>query len=255
VVAFDADSTLWLTDVANRLWDYLLSGRRLRPEAAPVIAAALASQDGASSGDPYRDMARLQDLYAEGRADERVVVTLQATGLAGFTVDEVRRLAAASFASPERSLASVCFEGMAELIGNLREAGARVVIVSGSPQIAVEEAVRVYGLAPENVCSLRSRIVAGRLQPELDGPLTSGAGKVEAYRRLGLAAPLAAFGDSPSDLPLLRTATGLAGLVNPRPGLLAEAGTIPAPVRCIRISRTVSGLAAELPDQNESTLV
>src|SRR5258705_3125465 len=70
VVAFDADSTLWLSDVANRLWDYLLTGRLLRPEAAGAVAAALASQGEEPNGDPHADMARLFELYSDGRADE-----------------------------------------------------------------------------------------------------------------------------------------------------------------------------------------
>ena len=254
-IAFDADSTLWASDVANRLWDYLIAGRLLRPDAAPHIAGVLREQGGEPVGDPHRDMAALLERYARGLADERAVVALQATGLAGFTEEEVREVARASFLAGRSTLAGACFDGMPDLVDALRAAGARVVVISGSPQLAVEEAALLYAIPAADVASLRSRVVAGRLTTELDGPLTAGEGKVTVYARLCEAPPLAAFGDSPSDIPLLQSATHLACMVNPRPGLRAATPTIPAPVRWIRIPRTVSGTAATIPDTDESTLV
>ena len=57
-IAFDADSTLWASDVANRLWDYLIAGRLLRPDAAPHIAGVLREQGGEPVGDPHRGLAK-----------------------------------------------------------------------------------------------------------------------------------------------------------------------------------------------------
>jgi HAD superfamily phosphoserine phosphatase-like hydrolase len=253
-VAFDADSTLWFSDVANRLWDRLLGERLLRPESGPHIAAVLRAQQGEPTGDRHRDMEALLDLYARGRADERAVVAVQATGLVGFTEQEVREIARASFASG-RPLRGTCFEGMAELIGALRGAGARVVVVSGSPQLVVEEAARLYEIGAEDVSSLRTRVEAGRITAEISGPLTAHEGKLAGYALLSDVPPLAAFGDGASDIPLLRSATGLACMINPRPRLRAATREMPAPVRWIRIARTVSGEETPVPDVDESTIL
>jgi phosphoserine phosphatase len=90
---------------------------------------------------------------------------------------------------------------------------------------------------------------------EIDGAFTTGAGKVAALRRAGLFPPLAAFGDSPSDIPMLRSATGLAGMVNPRPGLRAVSGTMSDRARWVRITRTVAGFDVPVPEQDESTIL
>src|SRR5262245_38139232 len=229
-IAFDADSMLWFSDVANRLWDHLLGQKLLRPESGLHIAAVLRGQGAEPTGDPHRDMAALFDLYARGPADERAVVAAQATGLVGFTEEEVRCIARASFDSG-RPLSGACFEGMAELIDAVRRAGARVVVISGSPQLVVEEAARLYGIGPEDVSSLRTRVEQGRLIAEIDGPLTAHDGKLAGYALLSDVPPLAAFGDGPSDIPLLRSATGLACMINPRPGLRAASRDMRAPVR------------------------
>jgi len=253
-IAFDADSTLWFSDVANRLWDHLLGEKLLRPEAGPHIAAVLRAQEGEPTGDPHRDMAALFDLYARGRAEERAVVAVQAIGLVGFTEEGVREVARASFALG-RPLPGTCFEGMAELLDALRAAGARLVVVSGSPQLVVEEAARLYGIGAEDISSLRTRVEAGRLTAELQGPLTAHEGKLAGYALLSDVPPLAAFGDGPSDIPLLRSATGLACMINPRPGLRAATREMAAPVRWIRIPRTVSGEETPVPDVDESTIL
>src|SRR5262245_8242628 len=97
VVAFDADSTLWLSDVANRLWDYLIARRLLRSEAGPHIAAVLETQGGEPSGDPHRDATGLFDRYAAGLADERAIIEVQAAGLVGFAESDLRAAVRESF--------------------------------------------------------------------------------------------------------------------------------------------------------------
>ena len=236
VVAFDADSTLWMSDIANRTWAYLL-------------------EEKLPSRSTCEEMSQLSSQYDEGRLEEIRIVKAQATGLAGFRVEELREIARAAFAAGAHSLADVCFAGMRELIDGLRGRGARVIVISGSPQVLVEEAARLYDIPAEDVGALRTGIVEGRLTGSLAGPLTTGEGKVVACMQMCGAPPFAAFGDAPTDIPLLRSATALAGLINPRPGLRSAAASLGARVRCIRIPRTMSGIEVPLPDRDESTIV
>lgn len=93
------------------------------------------------------------------------------------------------------------------LIERLGGCGWTVVVVSGSAEWAVEEAVVSLGVAPGAVRGQRVRIRGDRLTREPEPPHVFGPGKVQVLSTLLPAPPDLALGDSPNDRELLGWAT------------------------------------------------
>jgi phosphatidylglycerophosphatase C len=223
--ATDADGTLWAADVAELCWDRVLSEGLMRSAAAAPMAAELTQAGGTSSGDVHDDARALFELYASGRTGDIPILKAMAFCYAGWSEPELR-----AFASElaQKELAPHVYATTRELLRGLIESGVRLAVVSGSPQVVVEEAVAMLDLGA--VLPVRG-MVLGRsgqtLTAKIGEPLTWYGGKVEALGPVLNGAPLAAaFGDTTGDQQLLDSAE-IAVLVHPRPSLRDHANASP----------------------------
>lgn len=137
-----------------------------------------------------------QDLYGAYR---ELVHTL----VAGRTFEEVRRLAEDAL---ERGTArgSVRLRpGMAALVASLQASGWWVRVVTASPTALVQPLASRYGIPPEHVLGMRSRMERGRYLPELEEPVPIASGKLDVLRAHAGRDPLFTTGDSRSDHALM----------------------------------------------------
>mgnify|MGYP002012094238 CR=1 FL=1 len=141
--------------------------------------------------------------------------------LAGLLEADVKAWASESMASflPPR-----IFAPMQSLIASFqRDPAWEVVVVSASSRWVVEAAAPSLGLRPEQVLGIGVAVEGGVLTDRVLEPVTNDVGKVAAVRDHFGRAPALAVGNSTHDVPLLASATELAMVVNPSPGLYQEA--------------------------------
>jgi len=91
--------------------------------------------------------------------------------------------------------------GMHEMVRNFRKKGARVWIVSASPQVVCELVGSNFEIKPENVLGMK---VAGNGREITRFPW--GLNKVRALREVGVTKSLLAFGDGEGDIEMLAIA-------------------------------------------------
>lgn len=144
---------------------------------------------------------------------------IQVWAYAGLRMEDAHRIAEKALAEAPRH--AVKKSGVISLVEAARSHGARVVIVSASPEWVVATAGRELGFRPADVIGGRARVSDGFIQPELDGELPYGEAKVTALRqRFGTDPLVLATGDSGFDLHLLGAAELGLG-VGMKPRLLA----------------------------------
>jgi len=218
-IAFDADGTLWSGDVGEDVFHRAVERGLVRDEAGPALVSLAERHAIDRDGSPSELAARLLESHVRGGLPDLAAYELMTWGYAGRTEDELAELARATFA--ERDLEGRRRRALLPILGWARDEAIRTVVVSASPRAVVVEAVRPWGFAPEDVAAARPALRRGVIAPALAEPLPYGPVKVAAGRALlGGAAWLAAFGDSPFDLDMLRAAR-VAVAVHPRPGLAA----------------------------------
>ena len=226
-VATDADGTLWATDVADQAWRLAIAERRFRARACGAMFAELEKLGERSTGDVHEDATLLYSLYAAGRADDWAMLRAMTACWAGWREAELRDFAARLW---RERLRPRVYATTAELLRGLIARGYRLAVVSGSPQLLVEEAVRGLDLPGPGAVVLGAccEREGDLLSERLDHPLPWEEGKVHLLRsrieREGVPhAIAAAFGDTFGDLALLNAAHGLRVLVHPRPALRRHA--------------------------------
>ncbi|EYF05987.1 HAD family hydrolase [Chondromyces apiculatus] len=237
----DADQTLWDGDVGFDIYEALLAARGVRTEARDALAreATACGLDVPPDADPNDLAARLYDQFKAGKYDEERAFAMMAWVFAGWTEDEVGAFAEQTFNAT--GLPARIRAGMKALVAWAHARGLRVIVVSASPQVVVERAVRAFAIPPVDVMAMRPRVTAGVIQPEMGAPATYGHGKVLAVERaLNIPSPadpsarrqltlLAAFGDSAYDAAMLALAMHPVA-VTPSPKLLDLCRTLPGAV-------------------------
>lgn len=217
-IATDADGTLWATDVADRAWDRLLRQRLMRPAAAAALRRGMERAGFAPTGDPHTDAAALYEGYRKGVVDDRQLLVVMTACYAGWTEDELR---AFGRALAREEIGPRTYHTSADLLRALVRRGHKVAVVSGSPHVLVDEAVKLLDV-PVTVVGVdlerEGRVMSDRLRE----PVPWEEGKVAALAARGVRAPVA-FGDTLGDLALLQAADALRVLVHPRPSLRAQA--------------------------------
>ncbi|HWA78293.1 MAG TPA: HAD family hydrolase [Polyangiaceae bacterium] len=217
LLAFDGDGTLWSGDVGEDVFHEAVSAGLLREEARQALVNEAAAHAIETHGTPSEIAARLFEAYLAGGYPERDVCAMMTWCYAGFSRDELLELVRHAFARAD--LADRLHRELAPILDFAREAALRVVVVSASPQLIVEEAVSLWGVTPESVAASRPAFDSERIAPRLASPVPYAEAKPAALRALAPDHPLlAAFGDNVFDIELLKTAQ-LGVAVRPKPAL------------------------------------
>ena len=225
IAAFDADGTLWGPDVAELLWERLLSARALTRSAAAPMARALRQCGAEPSRDPFRDYAALDALFRAGRCSEEMMARLMLQGLAGIREEELYGHARAAIAAASE-MQETRIAGTRQLLDEMRSLGYRVIVVSASPRWVIEVAVEPLGVTREDILAGQVAVVEGVLTDGILDPLPHGKGKIQAILRRFGSVPRVALGNALSDLAMLEATSHLRILVNPTEELLSACESI-----------------------------
>lgn len=192
VAVFDADETLWRHDVGEGFLKYLIGNGLLRhvPPGMDVFARyeALCLQDK-WMGYPYA-----------------------AQVMAGIPEAELRQHAKAFFKTFQANI----YPGQKQLIARLQQAGAAVWIVSASNQWMVEEGADYLGVPRDKVVGVRLEVADGLITPHIIPPMTYRQGKVDAIVKYIGQQPVLVSGDSLTDYEMLKYASRLQLVINPK---------------------------------------
>ncbi|MFQ5702025.1 MAG: HAD family hydrolase [Acidobacteriota bacterium] len=219
IAAFDTDGTLWDCDLAHRFWRRLVSRRLLHENAQRPLARAARALGLEPCQNPYDNYRTLDGLRRAGRCPEPLMVRVMLEGLTGLREDQVRSHARATVTGVAE-MRSVAGGRAAELIGQLRQQGFRVIVVSASPHWVVEAAVESIGMTPEDVIAGRVAVVDSVLTDGVIEPVPYGTGKIQAILRRFRAVPSISVGNGVGDLAMLKASSHLKLLVNPTQALL-----------------------------------
>lgn len=221
VATFDVDGTLW-SEQPNYAWDAFVFDR----------IKALAPQNPSwSQTQPFK--AVLEDDLATFNAGGGVAwTTAVAAAYAGEPVEGIDKRVStwlATARNPKTGLlyADMVYQPMRELLIYLRANGFKTYIVSGSGQEFLRPwSEKVFGIPPEQVVGSvwNSSVEWRNGQPVVlllpsSNLVNDGDGKVVGIDRFIGRRPIAAFGNSDGDLPMLHYATAGPGL---RFGLLVH---------------------------------
>ncbi len=183
--AFDADGTLWDSDMGEQFFQYQIDHCDL--ETLRGI-------------DPWE---RYESLKKD---DPRQAYLWLAQISAGQSIEQVRAWAKDCV---EKNGARV-FESQKRMIAWLQEQGIEVFIVTASIQWAVEPAGFLAGVPFEKVMGIQTRVDdSGLVTTEQTGPITWRQGKAEALlaRTQGVA-PIFCAGNTLGDIALIETSVG-----------------------------------------------
>lgn len=218
VAAFDGDGTLWTGDVGEDLFHEVIRERALLPDALPALRRLAEAHGVSALGDANDVAARLFEAYLARRFPEKEVCEVLTWCYAGYPYAEVEARAASVL---ERiGLRDRLQRELDPVLGALRGAGVRTIVVSASPVFAVEPAAALWGFAAADIAAARPAVVNGRITAEMESPIPYASGKVLRARELiGTSNWLVAFGDNAFDIEMFQAAQmGVA--VRPKPVLL-----------------------------------
>jgi phosphoserine phosphatase len=217
-VVFDADGTLWSTDVGCTVFDYACARGLFREDSEEGLRKE-AERQGISIRGPSgpNETARiLQGAFRAGNYEERACAEMQVWAYAGYSEQEFRVLIREAL--EEGQYRRTLHADVLRIAEWSWKMGAQVNIVSASPRWVVEEAVSEFEFFSA------SRIAAGDPNLEergdvvymrhgLAAPLPYGRDKVKGGRALLQGRPwLATFGDSDFDLDMMAEAALAVGI-------------------------------------------
>lgn len=185
VAAFDADGTLWDTDLGENFFQYTIDQRLV-----PLPQSAW---------NHYLDMKKINN-------DPRAAYLWLAQIYKGQNLSQVRQWA-------EEALQSIqplaVFPEQKELIDFLKSEGVKIHIITASIKWAVEPGAKFLGLSEDNVIGVETDVRDQIITDQQKGIITYKNGKVQALQQLVGTKPFIAAGNSEGDLDLLESATHL----------------------------------------------
>lgn len=181
--AFDADGTLWDSDVGENFFQYQIDFCNLPP---------------LKSMDPWKHYNGLKKIHPPD------AYLWLAQLCSPFPVEEIREWAEETLTS----FPPVVLEAQKTLIHELLKRKIKVFVVSASTHWAVEAAVTLVGLTAESALGVKTKVVNGLVTKEQDGPITWREGKrVALLEKTQGVAPILCSGNSSGDLHLLECAS------------------------------------------------
>ncbi|MBX2987911.1 MAG: haloacid dehalogenase-like hydrolase [Bdellovibrionaceae bacterium] len=182
VAAFDADGTLWDTDLGEAFFQFKID-RRLVP----------------LPPEPWDHYVKLKAV------DARAAYLWLAQILKGQTLEQVRQWADQSLSAHHPV---PVFSEQKKLIDFLRGKGVRVFIVTASIKWAVEPGARLLGLTNDDVIGIETVVEQGLMTDLQQGILTHHEGKPLALlKATGGKKPFLAAGNTMGDLELIESSS------------------------------------------------
>lgn len=182
--AFDADGTLWDTDLGENFFNYQIDHElvKLPP----------------SAFDYYLEMKKINN-------DPRSAYVWLAQINAGQKLETVRQWSQDAFDSIKPT---PIFSEQKKLIDLLQENNIQIYIVTASIKWAVEPGAIALGLTADHVIGVETVLTDGVITDQPVYPITYKAGKVEAFlKHTNNQFPFLASGNSTGDLEMLESAT------------------------------------------------
>ncbi|MES3038164.1 MAG: haloacid dehalogenase-like hydrolase [Bdellovibrionota bacterium] len=184
VAAFDADGTLWDTDLGENFFNYLIDHQLVSlPQ------------------DPWGHYTSLK------ASEPKKAYLWLAQILAGKSLAQVKTWA-------EEAVAEIkpipVFDEQKKLIAMLKQKNVEIFVITASVTWSVQAGIGLLGLDPSCVIGVETKIKDGIVTTEQAGPISYKEGKVEAlFGRNGSRRPFLACGNTEGDLALLESATDL----------------------------------------------
>lgn len=183
IAAFDADGTLWDTDIGELYFQYIIDNKFVKLPEDPW-GYYLGLRNGSNPPDGYLWLAQiLKDVpLAEAQKWSDALI-------------EVHR-------------PLPVFEQQQTLVKQLKDWGVEVYVVTASVKWAVEGPAKLYDIPNSHVIGVTTRISEGLITDAQDGPITWKPGKVEGLLKATDGKhPFFCAGNSSGDSYLLKCAT------------------------------------------------
>jgi len=185
IAAFDADGTLWDTDLGENFFNYQIDHKQVPLPLNPF--------------DHYVEMKKINN-------DPRSAYVWLAQINQGKSLEQVRKWAQEAF---ETIKPNPIFSEQQRLIELLKSHSVKIYIVTASIKWAVEPGAIAIGLSAENVIGVETAVKDGIITDTPVLPITYRTGKVEALLAQSKYAPFLASGNTMGDFELLQSATHL----------------------------------------------
>ena len=184
IAAFDADGTLWDTDLGETFFHHQIDEKQVPLPPNPF--------------EHYLEMKKINN-------DPRPAYVWLAQINQGKSLEQVRAWAQEAFTAIKPN---PIFSEQQRLIDLLKNHGAKIYIVTASIKWAVEPGALALGLTAENVIGVETEVQNGVITDKPVLPITYRTGKVEALlKHTGNVKPFLASGNSMGDFELLENAT------------------------------------------------
>lgn len=199
VAAFDADGTLWNTDLGEMFFKYKISQKLVPFPPNPWEYYHELKKKNNDPREAYLWLAQIMD---------------------GVPIETVRKWAEAGV---QANSPIPVFSEQKKLIQKLLQAGVQVYIVTASIKWAVEPGSMLVGLTHDNVIGITTEIADGKVTAKSNGIITYRQGKADAILQATKGKkPFLASGNSIGDLELLSSATHIRLCVSGTPPSEAE---------------------------------
>lgn len=184
IAAFDADGTLWNTDIGEDFFEYQIKQNILELPDNPV--------------------GHYKKLYKENTPN---ALKWLADINCDQNINDVKKWAGEAV-SVRGDLP--LFPAQQHIVEHLHKKGVEVFVVTASIKWAVEPAAKYYGIDDDHVIGITTKIVNQKVTKELEGPLTWREGKVTALlEKTQGKKPFFTSGNTEGDLYLLKASSHL----------------------------------------------
>lgn len=186
IAAFDADGTLWDTDLGENFFNYQIENNLISLPPAPL--------------EHYVEMKKLNN-------DPRNAYVWLAQINEGIALNQVQDWALQAFKSIQPN---PLFSEQQKLIQFFKQNGVQVYIVTASIKWAVQPGAIAIGLTEDDVIGVETEVIGGQISKNAILPITYRQGKVDALlKKTNGKVPFFCSGNSSGDIELLQCSSHL----------------------------------------------